>query len=227
MKTKFSGFFAMAVLVAAMASTASATELCSGVTNVTTIGAGGCDVAGDPGVIFSNFTVSVAGASSADVGISGTSFVDDQIDLTFEIAVTDEANTGSADIILSYTVTGGITGVDDQFQASPLSPGGSATISEIACKVPFAAACPAPPTNTLANYAGVSTGQLVEDSETFAGGAAVSPVYIKKDIDISDAVMSEFTNSQQVSSVPETATFSLMGAGLLGLGLLKRRFRKK
>jgi hypothetical protein len=227
MKTKFSGFFAMAVLVAAMASTASATELCSGVTNVTTIGAGGCDVAGDPGVIFGNFTVSVAGAESADVGISGTSFVDNQIDLSFEISVTDEANAGSADIILSYTVTGGIIGVDDQFQASPLSPGGSVTISEIACSVPFSTACPQPATNTLANYAGVSTGQLVEDSETFAGGVAVNPVYIKKDIDLSDAVMSEFTNSQQVSSVPETATFSLMGAGLLGLGVLKRRFRKK
>src|ERR1700733_1359528 len=84
MRMKFSGVLAMAALVAAMASTASATELCAGVSNVTSIGAAGCDVAGDTGVVFSNFTVSVVGASSATVGISEASFTDGQVDLQFQ-----------------------------------------------------------------------------------------------------------------------------------------------
>jgi hypothetical protein len=224
MSTKLSGFFAVAAIVAAMASTASATELCAGVTNVTTIGAGGCDVAGDTSVTFSNFAVTFAGVSSATVGIASTSFSDDEINLEFEISLGTEEIPGYGDIVLSYTVTGGISGVDNQFQASPLGAGGGVTIMETACKVPFTAGCPLPTTNTLANYAGTSTGQTVEDSASFGGVA--SPVYISKDITFSDATMSEFTNSQSTAAVPETETFSLMGAGLVGLGLLKRRFRK-
>ncbi len=223
MRTKFSGVLALAALVAAMASTASATEVCAGVTNVTTIGAAGCDVAGDPGVVFSNFTVSVVGASSATVGISADSFADGQVDLQFQIALGAEPIPGTADIQLSYEVTGGIDGVDDAFQASPLGPGGSVTISEVACAAPMTTSCPLPTVNTLANYAGTSTGQLVQDSATFS---TTSPVYILKDIDFADAAMSVFTNSQAVSTVPEPMTFSLIGAGLLGFGLLKRRVRK-
>jgi len=227
MKTKLSGFFAVAALAVAMASTASATELCAGITNVNTIGSAGCVAAGDPNVVFSDFSVEVTGAASAEIGISGTTFSGSEIVLDFQISLTDETIPGSADIELSYVVTGGIDGVDDVFQASPLAPGGDVTISEIACAVPFVAACPLPNTNTLANYAGISTGQLQSNSATFPSGEVVNPVYIDKDIDISNAAMSGFANSQMVSSVPETATFSLMGAGLLGLGLLRRRFLTK
>lgn len=225
MRSRLSGILAVAALVAAMASTASASELCAGVTSVTMIGAGGCTVAGDPGVVFSNFVVTVVGASSATIGISAASFADDQIDLQFQIALGTETIPDTADIVLSYTVTGGIDGVDDAFQASPLGPGGSVAITEVACSVAFTTACPTG--NFLSGYAGTSTGQLVSDSATFTEGV-VSPVYINKDITISDASMSEFTNSQSTapSAVPETATFSMMGAGLLVLGLLKRRVRK-
>jgi hypothetical protein len=222
MKNKIYGFLAVGAVALAMASTASAAELCAGVTDVTTVGSAGCYDPGDPSLIFSNFVVSVSGATSVVVGIPASSTGGGNVDLEFQLSIAGETVPGSADVELSYTVTGGLGGIDDNFQASPLGSGGSVTITEIACSVPFlSTGCPLPASDTLANYAGVSTGQVVSDSATFAAGI-VSPVYIKKDIDYSDAAMSEFTNSQ-FTGVPEPMTFSLIGAGLLGLGFMGRR----
>ena len=51
-----------------------------------------------------------------------------------------------------------------------------------------------------------------------------SPVYIFKDIDAgAGGALSEFTQS---FSTPEPVSMVLLGSGLLGLGLLRRRSRK-
>src|SRR5580658_6901190 len=163
MRTKLSGFLAVAAVVAAMASTASAAPVvCAPIADVTLIGAAGCYDPLDPGVIFSNFTVTVAGATSATIGISAISIdVNGGIDLNFQIALGAEATPGVADVTLSYTVTGGITGVDDSIQATPLGLGGNVTLTEVACTVPFTVACPAG--DTIANFATVSTGLIASN----------------------------------------------------------------
>jgi len=237
MKNKIYGVLAVAAVAATMASTAKATPLedCATASaansgNITMIGAQGCYVAGDPGVVFSNFMVTVVGASSITVGVASDADISGALDLNFQISLGVESVPNTADILITYTVTGGIYGIDDEFQATPAGPGGEVTINELACAVPFAGgagSCPLPSSNTLASYSGTSTGQTVVDAADFTQGV-VSPVYIKKDIDLADASMSEFSNSQDFGplGVPEPMTFSLIGVGLLGLGFMGRRLQK-
>ncbi len=239
MKNKKYGLLAIAAMVATMASTASATPLedCATASaansgNMTMIGAQGCYVTGDTGVVFSNFVVSVIGASSVTVGIAGDAYNATTGDLTldFQWSLGVESVLDTADIEISYTVTGGTSGIDDVFQAEPDGPGGNVTVSELACSTPFAGvgtgtACPG---ITLGSYSSSSTGQSIADQASFTQGV-VSPVYIKKDIELEDATMSEFTNSNMTfapSTVPEPMTFSLIGAGLLGLGFMGRRLKR-
>jgi hypothetical protein len=227
MKIKFSGLLAVAAVAAAMASTASATELCAGVSDITTIAAaGGCTVAGS-NLVFSNFTVSAsAGFTAATIGLapSGLGTVDtgSDVDLAFQIG--GLAGTGVAtadgDIEMVYTVQGGIEGVDILLQASPVTTGGILTVTEVACSAAFVSGvCSG---TTLANYTVISSGAVVTNSEMFIPPYS-GEVYIKKDLSYDGATSSELVNSQ---IIPEPMTFSLMGAGLLGLGLLGRRFRK-
>ena len=234
MRNKIYGLLAIAAVAVGTASTASATSIpeCEAASvaaggNITMIGAQGCYVAGDPNVIFSNFVVSVTGAGPSSVSIAGDTDMGGDLGLDFQFAIGVETNPDSVDIEISYTVTGGLTGIDDSFQATPDGTGGNVTIDEVACAVPFTGStgtsCPSPASNTLASYSDTSTGQSVSDSETFA---STSPVYIKKDIDIADATMSEFTNTQD-GYVPEPMTFSLIGMGLVGLGFMGRRRLRK
>jgi hypothetical protein len=227
MKSKFTGLFAVAALAAAMASTASASILCAGVSDITTIAAsGGCTVGGS-NLLFSNFSVSAsAGFTSAQVGLApaglGTTTLGADVDLAFQIGGLQGTGVAAAlgDIELLYTVQGGIAGVDITLQASPVSTGGIVTVTEVACTQAFVAGvCGG---TTLANYTVISSGNVVSNSQLFIppyGGE----VWIKKDISYDGATTSELVNSQ---IIPEPMTFSLMGAGLLGLGLLGRRLRK-
>jgi len=196
-------------------------------------------VTGDSGVVFSNFVVSVVGASSLTVGIAGDSYnaVTGDLTLDFQWSLGVESVPNTADIEISYTVTGGTSGIDDIFQATPQGPGGNATVTEIACSTPFAGvgtgtACPgttlAQLPDTGLGQSGTSSGQSESDSESFSQGI-VSPVYVKNDIALEDATMSEFTDSNLTfppSGVPEPMTFSLIGAGLLGLGFMGRRLKR-
>jgi hypothetical protein len=235
MKNRFYGLFAVAALAAAMASTASASELlCAGVSDVTTIAAsGGCTVAGSD-LTFNNFIVSPIGFSTATVGIGPTAFgtgVSDesQVDLSFQVGGISGPGALSdlGDVEMEYTVTGGIEGIDLTLQASelPADTGtGFVQITEVACRAAFVLdSCPTG--DTLANYVVVSTGNTVTASANFAPpGTFVGTVFIKKDIDYSGATTSEFVNSQ---AIPEPMTLTLMGAGLLGLGLMGRRRVRK
>jgi|SRR5579863_499751 len=229
MRTKLSGFFAVAAIAAAMASTASASELCAGVSDVTTIAAnGGCTVSG-AGLLFNNFSVSPsAGFTGAVVGIAGSGFgtgvTGSDVDLAFQIGgLQGPTIPDLGDIELEYDVTGGIVGVDMTIQASPVISGGSMTVSEKVCTVAFVnSVCNG---ITLANFTVTSSGQAVSTTQLFST-AFSGEVYIEKDLSYDGATTSSLVNSHVVSSVPEPMTFSLMGAGLLGLGLMRRRGRK-
>jgi len=228
MRTKLSGFFAVAALAAAMASTASASEACAGVSNVLTIAAaGGCNVTGSS-LLFNNFGVSASdGFTSATVGIStaqfGTGIIGSDVDLGFQIGALQGSGVPDfGDIELGYTVTGGIIGLDMNVQASPVIKGGSLTVTEEACSVAWVGTvCNG---TTLANFFVTSTGQAASKTVMFST-AYSGEVFIEKDLSYDGATTSSLVNSHVVG-VPEPMTFSLMGAGLVGLGLLRRRTRK-
>lgn len=223
MKIKISGVLAVAALALGVASTASASELCAGVTDVTTItAAGGCTVAGSS-LLFNNFADFATGGASGPVAISpsGTGVVGSDVDLAFTFPQVSFPP-GTGDIQLSYSVSGGIEGVDMALTATQFVPGtGSVTVTEKVCTVAFTGGNCVGGT-LLANYQVTSTGQLA------TGMALLNPsytgtVWIFKDIGFNGASTSELVNSQMV---PEPMTFSLLGAGLLGLGLMGRRLRK-
>jgi hypothetical protein len=225
-------------VVAGMATLVSASNInCAGpgasqvtVPDVTGLsGTNTCSVIGNPSLVFSNFTVSPnVGISTATVGIAppsaGTGVVGNQTNLIFQLGgLTWTGSVGFGDILMTYVVTGGLSGIDIDLQASPVTNGGSMTITEIACDTAFVGSnCTG---NTLANLSVTSNGNNAFNSLSFSPTATV---YIKKDIQFNGATTSEFENSHLsgVSGVPEPMTLSMMGVGLLGLCLFGRKLRK-
>src|SRR5262249_22054963 len=183
-----------------------------------------CTVPGTPTMFFNNFVVSPsAGLSTATVGTNATDTktVGNTAFLAFQIGgLTWTGPVGFGDILMTYAVTGGIQGVDLMLQATQVTNGGSMTITEVVCNVPFVSTlCPG---TTLANISITSSGGVATNNASFA---ATGLVYIKKDIQFNGATSSELVNSH-TSPVPEPMTLSLMGLGLIGLGLIGRRVTK-
>lgn len=216
MKTILFVLFTMAVAASA------AVIPCGGVSDVTiSLNAGSgnaCQVNNSP-LLFSNFAVNAsAGFTGSAIGISPLSAViGAEVDLLFQI-VNVPATAMMGDVILTYRVNGPINGVDLLFQGTPLDAGGGVTITEQVCDVAFVlGVCQG---RTLANYAVSSFGNTVSDGRTFPLQAVV---WIQKDVSYRDGAMSQFANSQRMGSVPEPVTLSMVGIGLLGLGVLRRR----
>jgi hypothetical protein len=127
------------------------------------------------------------------------------------------------DVYFFFKVTGPVTQVD-------LSASGSVGtgINEAYCSAAFVNnACPA--------GSQVSGSISVGSNESNPGtpfGTTVSTLYIFKDIQLNNTLgtntgeLSSFSQSFH-TAVPEPMTFSLMGAGLLGLGLLRKRAGRK
>jgi hypothetical protein len=225
MKRTIFGVAITALSAIMLSSVASASTVdCSTVNDVTTLtGVNNCSVTG-ANLIFSNFALSESGMTSATVGIAdaaaGTGVFGGEVVLAFELGgELWTGPTGFGDILMFYEVTPGISGIDIDLQATPVVQGGQMTITEIACSQAFTGTvCGG---TTLANISVTSGGQAAFNAATFP---ATGPVFIKKDISFNGAVTSEFENSQLI---PEPMTFTLMGAGLLGLGVFgRRRFSK-
>lgn len=182
---------------------------------------------GDPGCIENGLTFSNFSVSSVPTGMqvflqsaapSGTGAT-----LGFQIAGFT-LTSGVADLQLIYEVSGSnITSVDNTF-------GGTAgsSIAETVCKgtaVPVGGSC-------------ASGTYLTSFSNNIAGGtvsasfAAQNSIWIIKDITaaltpgLNSITVSGFANSTYSSGVPEPMTLSMMGVGLLGLGLISRRRKK-
>ena len=131
------------------------------------------------------------------------------------------------DLHFYFQVTGGITGID-------LAVGGTnSAITETACSTPIDRAggnnCTGGVNSQLAvltNFSGNSTVATM-----FAGGMSTSPVYVFKDLmadgrrSNTGAELTSFSQSFHTSAVPEPLSMSLMGSGLIGLVVVRRRIR--
>jgi len=204
-----------ALLFALAACSAAATPVdCGlGVSDVTSLGSEGCIVGN---LTFRDFDVNTVGnLTSTVVGIAngslGTGISGNVVNLVFQFNPGFAGAAETGDLLLSYEVVGGIGGVDNSFQATPETNGGNVVITEIVCDQPFTG--PACLGKTLANYQSTSLGAAAYNSALFPW---TDPAFIKKDISFNNATMSEFTNGQLV---PEPMTLSLIGIGLLGMGM--------
>ena len=206
--------------------------------------------------VLSIFSLAVASASDVPCTISGTTFnspvngttVVTCGTLTFdEFAVTNPTtgngvpNPGQIDVLatsyfdtsagvaylefnpnlqatmddeFTFTVWGGLSSID-------MTVGGqNASVQETACTVALTnGVCPS------ADVLGQITVQSNE-SEQFANFATTNPVYIFKNVNAGGppGQLTEFT--QSFGTMPEPVSMVLLGSGLLGLGLLRRRSRK-
>ena len=189
---------------------------CLNVVNVTLLPAAGCDFGG---LTFSNFSVSAsAGFSAATVGTGAASTANpSNVNLIYQLSSTP--GVGPGDVLLSYAVTASpgikLTGIDLTNDAIL----GPVVIGELACRVMFSPSGTCAPADRLAALV-ATTGQTM--NAFFA--SPVDFVFLHKDIDIgTGGFISDFSNSHDISTVPEPATLLLLGSTLTGMGLAWRR----
>jgi len=183
----------------------SAAPLCVGPQVVGDVANAGftCEIGG---LTFSNFVVTPGVGTPTTITLMTASEAGGWVYLTFNPSLTQ-----NQDIWLNFTVTGPLGGIDLGVARN------NAVVTEVACTGPITAGvCSGTELGYLTVYSG-GTGSIefVEPSNL---------TYIWKDIGVGPGgELSAFTQSFHV--VPEPMTFALIGAGLLGLGLLRRKMR--
>ncbi len=161
---------------------------------------------------FADWAVSPAGLDSASIFFgAGSNVTGDWVNVQFQVTHAPSPTTGQADILLKYTVAGGIFGVDMSLGTRS----GSITITENVCDNGFnGGTC-----HSLVVSTNNPPGPTGEISFPTLGKA-----WISKDIQLQQgATLSDFTNSHHI---PEPLTSLLVGSALLGLGLLRRKALK-
>lgn len=199
---------------------------CIDVSDVTLLPAAGCDLGG---LIFSDFTVRAgAGFTAATVGLGPSSTASPtNVNLIYHLVTnnnqTPPSAVGPGDVLLSYTVraTAGIllTGINLTNDAIE----GPVTIGELACRVMFTPSGTCAPADRLAALValpGEAQAVLFQNPVEFA--------FLHKDIAVGPGgFISDFSNSHELTPVPEPATLLLFGSALTGLGLAWRRRQGK
>ena len=177
---------------------------------------------------FSNFSVvNPNGDAIGAVDINGATY--DSVTGTVDLNLNPNLGSGQDEGFM-FEVTGGVTQLD-------LSVGGTdATVTERACSTPIptsgptAFLCPTAQLGTVSDFSNDPNAPVF--SLPFA---STSPIYIYKDIETGSGLpgsgtgagqLSELDQSFEISSIPEPVSMVLLGSGLLGVGLLRRRARK-
>lgn len=209
MTGKFLNFVLCCAVFMAAASIATATPVsCGGYTIVV----GGQCTSDDLTYSFTNLSFSPSGSTDS-LTISSANVSGSEDVLIFQISAPLPV-----DILLDYTVTGApIFSIDASFGNAPNQSG---SINETACGALFSAdgTCSDPLSNISSTTSNVV---LTGNPATFT---PTSTVYISKDLN-DQSTFSEFSDS--VGVAPEPMSIALTGIGLLGIGVLGRRTRKR
>jgi hypothetical protein len=221
----------MLIVAAAVGSAAPACTTVLG-TDVTTLNAGGgCTM---DGLLFNNFVVLKAsgGTGLSEIDLVNATEVGGDVTLNFNpnLGLGTGGNTIS-DLHFAFTVSGPLFG-------SNLGTGGNnASISEQICGIISDINGQCLTANQLFNAVALA-GQLdvcVGNVSSGTGttsvchfGAGVPEGWVFKNISVNDVSSSHLTsfNESFQTGVPEPMTLSMMGIGLLGLGLIARRRKK-
>ncbi|MCU1335942.1 MAG: hypothetical protein JWO19_1523 [Bryobacterales bacterium] len=212
----------------ALAPSASAAVTCVDNVSYSTYLGGSCMI---DGLTFSNFTFGTSsGGGASSIAASGVTVkVINGPEFGFEFDTGMSVSAGQfQDILISFVVTGPISDLHASFNGS-FTGTGSTSDTETFCKN----GTTLPP---LSGCLQANQGQYTLTNPPFnlappplVFSPTLTSIAISKDINVTGgngtATISQITDT--FSTVPEPMTLSMMGIGLLGLGLMRRRQQGK